>query len=137
MSESRRQHEGSGEERGAEAVRAELTETRQELAAAREQIAEAREGIAEAREGIEEVVDSALAFAASRQLASGGETGPAAIDEIIENELAALGDRLSPYQQTIMADLLRLHFSLRGPQHLLESSGNFNRPIYPPIRSRR
>jgi hypothetical protein len=111
---------------------------REEIAAAREEIAEVREEIAEVREEIEGAVDSVLAVAAaSFQAVPASETGARAIAQIIQNELSALGDKLSPYQQTVLSNLLRLHFSLRGPERLLESSGNFNRPVYPPIVSRR
>jgi hypothetical protein len=43
------------------------------------------------------------------------------------NQLASLGAQ----QQGVLADLLRLHFSLQGPQVQLESGSNFSRPLYP------
>ena len=43
------------------------------------------------------------------------------------NGLAVLGTQ----QQGVLADLLRLHLSLAGPQSRLESGSNFSRPLYP------
>ena len=147
MTEPKRPHQGSRDEKAAAAVQAELAETREELAEAREEIAEAREeiagaraGIEVAREGIEEAVDTAFILSAATEkppiLPPDQVGGASALTQIIEAEIAALGDNLSPYQQGVLADLLGLHFSLRGPQRLLESSGNFNRPVFP-IQQRR
>jgi hypothetical protein len=36
----------------------------------------------------------------------------------------------------VLADLIRLHFSRRGPQRLLETASNFSRPV-PPVSPRR
>lgn len=115
--------------------------------AAREEIAEAREEFAEvAREAIEEVIEvAAAAVAGSVPAADGGiavsgaggalplsgygATDP--ISQIVQREVNALAGRLSPYQLAVLADLIRLHLSLRGPQRLLDNTGNFNRPIFP------
>jgi hypothetical protein len=134
MSESKRPNQASRDEKSVRAAR-------DEIVGAREEIAEAREEIAEAREGLDEACDLALAVAAAG-LAAGPSTPPREggldpVSQIIQNELNALGDKLSPFQQGVLADLLRLHLSLRGPQHLLETTGNFNRPVFPPTLSRR
>ncbi len=43
------------------------------------------------------------------------------------NQLASLGAQ----QQGVLANLLRLHLSLQGPQVQLELGSNFSRPLYP------
>jgi len=40
---------------------------------------------------------------------------------------------LNRHQRVLLAELTRLHHSLRGPQSLLEAAGHFNRP-FPPRR---
>jgi septal ring factor EnvC (AmiA/AmiB activator) len=109
MIEPRKSPQASRGGQADKAARKEIAEAREEIAEAREEIAETREAIAETQEGL----------------------------EIIENEIRALGDRLSPRQRVVLADLIRLHFSRRGPQHLLETAGNFSRPVYPPNLHRR
>jgi hypothetical protein len=109
--------------------------------AAHKKIAEAREAIAETQEGLDDVrefafaVAAAEAAAAEQESASEGKRDP--VSEIIEKEIHALGKDLSPRQRVVLADLTRLHFSRRGPQDLLETAGNFSRPVYPPILHRR
>ena len=141
MSEPRGPRHPSHEERMVEAAREDITK------AAREEIAEAREEFAEvAKEAIDEVVEVAIAaVGAAPPPFDGGLAGAGAggalppsgdgrtdpISQIVEREINALTGRLSAYQLAVLADLLRLHLSLRGPQRLLDNTGNFNRPVFP------
>jgi hypothetical protein len=136
MIEPRKSPQASRGGQADKAARKEIAEAREEIAEAREEIAETREAIAETQEGLDHVRGLAFAVAAAEQeAASEGKLDP--VSEIIENEIRALGDRLSPRQRVVLADLIRLHFSRRGPQHLLETAGNFSRPVYPPNLHRR
>lgn len=137
MSEPRGPRHPSPEERIVEAAREEIAEAREEFAEV------AREAIDEARELVLEVAAAAVAGSASAAdggiavsgaggalpLSGYGATDP--ISQIVQREVNALAGRLSPYQLAVLADLIRLHLSLRGPQRLLDNTGNFNRPIFP------
>jgi hypothetical protein len=128
MIETRKSHQASRDGRVDKAARKEIAEAREEISEMRDAIAETQEELDEARE---------LAFgvaAAEEEAASEGNRDPGS--EIIENEIRALGDRLSPRQRVVLADLIRLHFSRRGPQRLFETASNFSRPV-PPISHHR
>ena len=130
MIEPRKSHQGSRAGRADKAARREIAEAREEIAQTREAIAETQEGLDAVRE-----VAFAVAAAEEEEAASEGNLDP--ICEIIENEIRALGDRLSPRQQVVLADLIRLHFSRRGPQRLFESASSFSRPVPPILHHRR
>ncbi|HUC09279.1 MAG TPA: hypothetical protein VL985_02500 [Stellaceae bacterium] len=158
MSEPKGPHHPSHEERMVEAAREDITKAaREEIAEAREEFAEvAREAIDEVVEAAAAAVGLASSpgdggFAAAGTggtppppgngglaatgaggalpPSSGGTTDP--ISQIVAREVSALTGTLNAYQLTVLADLLRLHLSLRGPQRLLDNTGNFNRPVFP------
>ena len=137
MIEPRKSHQGSRAGQADKAARREIAEAREEIAEAREEIAQTREAIAETQEGLDEVREVAFAVAAAEEEKAASEGNLDPICEIIENEIRALGDRLSPRQQVVLADLIRLHFSRRGPQRLFESASSFSRPVPPILHHRR
>jgi hypothetical protein len=47
------------------------------------------------------------------------------------DEAGGFRGRLTRHERDVLHDLLRLHRSLRGPQALLETAGNFTRPFPP------
>ncbi|HTV90970.1 MAG TPA: hypothetical protein VME41_18305 [Stellaceae bacterium] len=113
MNESRGPHQPSHQEHAsAEAVREAA------LDAARQEAAEV------AREIAADLVAAESALAAREDL-------PDPVTQAINAEIAAFSPPLSPQAQDVLADLLRLHYSLNGPQRALETSGNFNRPVFP------
>ncbi len=122
MSEPRGPRHPSPEERLVEAAREEIAEAREEFAEV------AREAIDEARELVLEVAAAAVDGAPPSGY---GATDP--ISQEVQREVSALAaaGTLNSYQLAVLADLLRLHLSLRGPQRLLDNTGNFNRPIFP------
>jgi len=109
MNEPRGPHQPSQDERAAEAAREAAIE------AAREEL-------------VEGVIETARAIAEELS-AQEGAIDPVA--QIIAREVQPLADRLNPHQQEVLAALLRLHFSLKGPQTQLETTGHFNRPTFP------
>lgn len=94
----------AGREAAAEAVRAEAAEVAREIAV--------------------DLLAAEAALGASEEL-------PDPVTQVINAEIAAFGNTLSPQAKDVLANLLRLHFSLHGPQRSLETSGHFNRPVFP------
>jgi hypothetical protein len=134
MSESTRPPHKSRDERGSEAAREEIVEA-ERLAA---QVAALEASRLEEEAAVAEILRRRQEAAAAEILRSAqqsGETGvawpPDPVAQIVRQQLEGIGDKLSSSQRTVLADLLRLHLSLRGPQDLLESTGNFNRPVFP------
>ncbi len=102
MSESRGPHQTPHHERIAEAAREAAVET------AREEAAEM-----------------------ARELAADLLASADPVTQAINAEIVSFNPPLSPQAKDALANLLRLHYSLSGPQRPLETSGGFSRPVFP------
>lgn len=117
MSESRGPHQPPHQEGMAETAREAAVE------AARE------EAVEMAREIATDLLAAEAALAAQ-------EPPPDPVTEAINAELAAFSPPLGPQAKDVLANLLRLHYSLTGPRTALETSGGFSRPVFPAPPSR-
>lgn len=110
MNEPRGPHEPSHPDRTLEAARQAAGEV-------------LREEAAMARDVAEDLAAAATALGAPEDL-------PDPVTQAIDAEIAAVGSNLSPQAKDVLANLLRLHFSLAGPQRALET-GVYGRPGFP------
>jgi hypothetical protein len=129
MSERRGPHRPSEKDRSAQAAR---EEARRELAAAEgevgEELRELAAEVAAAEAGGGAPVEPP-AEAAGGAVPPDGPFDPTSV--IVQNS------QLTPRQRQVLADLVRLQRSLRGPQVLFDATGNFSRPVFPVSPRRR